>query len=312
MKTCPRCGSRMDDAQSRCGACGADYLEAVVGSITSGVRTDEETLLQNLEAGLDPLKDVPLPTTGETLRRQLPALSGAAGVFFLAAAFATGANILLLAGAAALVLFAALLVARLRGRRPASRAERIVRAVRRIFEEDAAALRKRIGDQPQTDERIGTMQRRIDEAEERLAKAHASNRRKILAAALTVGALAAIGCGALAVRNQAACKAAEEYALRPGWMKLRDSYLSSPDNDEYGSPSTRTEVVRAMLDAGVTSEAETFFFDRCQGSVGDADCARMIALHYRNGGERDALEAFLGRIALRYDSDTRKIRSLKL
>lgn len=36
MKTCPACGTRMEDTQNLCPACGADYVEAVVNDITGG------------------------------------------------------------------------------------------------------------------------------------------------------------------------------------------------------------------------------------------------------------------------------------
>lgn len=311
MKTCPLCGQRLDDAQSRCGACGADYAEAVVASITAGIDSDADTLLANLEQGLEPLAGAPMPTSGDTFRKYLPVLCGAAALFCAAAAFATGAYLFLLPGAAALVVLLALLAARMRGRQPISRGERIVRAVQNIFTEDVASLRKRLGESPDTEARIGQLQQRIDQTAERLAQAHARNWKKLRTAALVVGAAACVGCGWLAVRNHAARQAAAAYARQPEWVKLRDSYLASPDNDEYGSPEARTGVLQAMLDAEATAEAETFFFEQCQGKVGDADCARLIALHYRKAGRQEALNAFTDRVSLRYDSDTRKIRSLK-
>lgn len=311
MKTCPVCGFRMEDAASRCTSCGADYADAIVASITSGLESDTDSQLANLEEGLQPLEGVPTPTMGETLGKLLPDLCGATALFCAAALLLTGANLFILPGAAALVALLSLLIPRMRGRRPVSRGERIVRAVRCIFAEDVAAVRSRIGEAPDAEARIERMQRRIDQAGERVAEAHARNRKKILTAALIIGAVACIGCGWLAVRNHAARKAAAEYALQPEWVKLRDSYLASPDNDEYGSPEAREQVLRAMLDARETAQAETFFFAHCQGKVGDAACARLIALRYREAGEKEALDAFVDRLSLRYDSDTRKLRALK-
>ena len=56
--------------------------------------------------------------------------------------------------------------------------------------------------------------------------------------------------------------------------------------------------------------AEDFFFAHCQGKVGDADCAMLIAGHYKAKKDAVALDAFVGKVSLRYDSDTQKVKSL--
>lgn len=48
-----------------------------------------------------------------------------------------------------------------------------------------------------------------------------------------------------------------------------------------------------------------------QGRMGDVDCALLIARHYKTHNDAEALGAFTDRVKLRYDSDTRKVKSLK-
>ena len=66
----------------------------------------------------------------------------------------------------------------------------------------------------------------------------------------------------------------------------------------------------AMLADGQGAAAEDFFFAHCQGKVGDADCAMLIAGHYKAKKDAVALDAFVGKVSLRYDSDTQKVKSL--
>ena len=61
---------------------------------------------------------------------------------------------------------------------------------------------------------------------------------------------------------------------------------------------------------GQGAAAEDFFFAHCQGKVGDADCAMLIAGHYKAKKDAVALDAFVGKVSLRYDSDTQKVKSL--
>ena len=62
--------------------------------------------------------------------------------------------------------------------------------------------------------------------------------------------------------------------------------------------------------ATTNMRAEDFFFAHCQGKVGDADCAMLIAGHYKAKKDAVALDAFAGKVSLRYDSDTQKVKSL--
>ena len=81
-------------------------------------------------------------------------------------------------------------------------------------------------------------------------------------------------------------------------------------DDEYAGKDLRIAVVRAMLADGQGAAAEDFFFAHCQGKVGDADCAMLIAGHYKAKKDAVALDAFVGKVSLRYDSDTQKVKSL--
>ena len=291
----------MEDSQHLCPDCGADYVEAVVNDIASGAGADSRLMLASLEEGLAGLDAVPLPALGDTARKMLPALCAAALVFCLLAGVATGANIFYLLVAVALVPLAVSLLARMQGKLRLSAGEVVVRAAARVFAEDAASVRERFAGDAEVLARLDAMQLRLDDAQ---------NRRKVTVIAAVVLICCSAGAGALAVRNHAARKAQAAYAAQPEWVRLRDSYADAAGDDEYAGKDLRIAVVRAMLADGQSAAAEDFFFAHCQGKVGDADCAMLIAGHYKAKKDAVALDAFVGKVSLRYDSDTQKVKSL--
>lgn len=310
MKTCPACGYGMEDSQNLCPDCGADYVAAVVSDITSGTGGDARLLLASLEEGLAGLDSVPQPSPGDTARKMLPALCAAVLLFCLLAGVATGANIFYLLAAVALVPLAAALLARIQGKLRLSAGEVVVTAAARVFAEDAASVRERFAGDAEVLARLEAMQLRLDDAFAQQAAAHARNRRKVTVVAAVVLACCCVGAGALAVRNHAVRRAEAAYAAQPEWVKLRDSYTGTAGDDEYAGKDLRIAVVRAMLADGQGAAAEDFFFAHCQGKVGDVDCAMLLAGHYKDKEDAAALEAFTGKVSLRYDSDTRKVKSL--
>ena len=292
----------MEDSQHLCPDCGANYVEAVVDDIASGAGADSRLMLASLEEGLAGLDAVPLPALGDTARKMLPALCAAALVFCLLAGVATGANIFYLLAAVALVPLAVSLLARMQGKLRLSAGEVVVRAAARVFAEDAASVRERFAGDAEVLARLDAMQLRLDDALARQASAHAQNRRKVTVIAAVVLICCSAGAGALAVRNHAARKAQAAYAAQPEWVRLRDSYADAAGDDEYAGKDLRI--------AGQGAAAEDFFFAHCQGKVGDADCAMLIAGHYKAKKDAVALDAFVGKVSLRYDSDTQKVKSL--
>lgn len=297
----------MSDAQNLCSACGADYVGAVVDDIAAGSKADPGLVLAGLEESLAGLESAPMPALGETARKMLPLLSGAALAFCLLSGMLAGAAVFYLLAFAALIVLAM----SMRKRERLSAGEVVVRAAAQVFAEDAASVRERFADNAEAMARLDAIKLRIDDALAAQAAAHARNRKKVIRIAAVVLALCCAGVGALAVRNHAVRKAEAAYAAQPEWVKLRDRYLASADDDRDGDPELRLSAVHAMLDAGESAAAEEFFFAHSQGNIGDVDCALLIARHYKTNNDAEALGAFTKSVKLRYDSDTRKVKSLK-
>ncbi len=321
----------MEDSRTTCPACGTDYLQATIAGITGSARNsssgnaditaaannsdeyDATLLLSGLEEGLRVLDTASLPTLAETLaqKRIKAQIYGGITLFGLIAGFAAGAPFFYIVAILAVIPCITAIIAHMRHCEALGNGEKIIHAAARIFTEDAASMRSRFADNPMVIEQLDAMQQRIDQALTVQAERHVSNAKKIRIIALVLLILACIGAGALAIRNHAARKAEAEYAAQPEWIKLRDSYLAEATNDAHSGNKARTEVVQAMIKAAETTAAEEFFFAHCQGKVGDIDCALLIANNYRKQQNHNALNAFADKVKLRYDSDTRKIQTLK-
>lgn len=316
MKTCPECGAQLSDKQEICPACGANYLEATIASITGNAGTTESDtammLLNGMEDSLRVLDSVSKPTLGDTLRRMaLPIWGGAVVACVIAGLLCKALFFYLLAIAPAVPFVKALVLTLLR-RQSMAQGERVALATAKVFAEDAEKMRAEYAGSVQIIDRIDAMQEKVNKALASLEKSHKRNRIIIIVIASIVLAFFTVGVGALAIHNFKNRKAEAEYAALPEWVKARDSYLASDQNDEYGDNSLRMNVITLMLEANEEAAAEGFFLDNCMGYVGDADCALLIIDHYHKTGNKDALNIFIDRLKLRYDSDTQKLRKLKL
>lgn len=309
MKTCPVCGVQMPDQATACGACGADYATAVVQDIAGGADADATLMLSTLDEGLVRVDNAPLPAMDDTLRRRLPIVCVILLVFFALSGFFAQANIFyILAVVMAIALVWSLVAC---GKKSLSPGEVIIRAAGRVFTEDAADLRARFAGDDHVTTALDSMQERLDNALALQTATHARNSRMLWIILAVVLVLGAAGVGSLAVRNRAANKAAAEYAAQPAWFKLRDTYLNAGVPDEATGKAMREQVVQAMVEAGEGAQAEEFFFAHCQGQIGDVDCATAIARCYRAQNDTEAFKVFTGKLKLRYDSDTRKVKNLQ-
>lgn len=314
MNTCPDCGTLIPDGALRCDCCGRAVAGSGGGTAAAapspaGGDEDVRIAINSMRAGLAEIENAPLPAAGDTLRLMTPLLCLCAAAYLVLAGVLTCAPIFYIAAAAAAIFGAVKLMQRRNGRIPVGEGQAAVNAAIRIFDEDCAKLLA--GHTLTDDERssIEALRNKAVAALHRQQAGHAANRRRIAVVAAAVLAAVSVAVGALAIRNRSARAAEAEYARLPEWVKLRDAYIEA-GNDEFSDNSLRMAVIGAMLSAGQTDEAEGFFFGQCQGCVGDRECAEAIAGYYRSAGRTEALRDFVGRISLRYDSDTKALRTL--
>jgi hypothetical protein len=183
-------------------------------------------------------------------------------------------------------------------------------ATTNVFEENSKAILAKHKNNEVIVKRLEAVQSRLAEIKAVHAKKDRENRRTIWIITAICAVLFTAGVSVLAVEKYKVRKAEAEYAMLPTWVKVRDNFIASEYNNEYGDSAARIVVLTEMLNANQEAEAEKFFFEYCMGNVGDFDCAKFIIEHYRKENNAAAVEAFTGKLKLRYESDTTKAKQL--
>lgn len=325
MKHCPSCGATLSDQQNTCPSCGGDYLTLSIQSIsgdTNMVQIEQPTsasnssnsnapmLLDYMENSLETVASLGLPTLRDSFKKMSNGIYNIASVVQLLSGIATE-NIIFF-GLAGLLIGTSVFtsIRKVKKQVQGGKSAAVLAATTNVFEENAKSILLNNKGNEAITKRLEAVQGRLAEIKAVHEKQDKDNRRLIwiITAVCTVVFLA--GVSVLAVKNYKTRKAEIEYAQLPTWVKVRDNFIVSEYNDEYGDNTARLYVLTEILNAKEEGEAEKFFFDYCMGNVGDFDCAKLIIEHYRKSNNTAAVEAFAGKLNLRYESDTQKAKKL--
>lgn len=323
MKSCPKCGANLSDNQNICPQCGGDYvqlsIEGITGKRESNVTTNADSpandanapmLLEYMENNIESATSLTPPSLRESFNQVADKVNGIAGILQIVAGIMTDGAVFYVLGAA-FTGISALASWRVRKRSTViGKNAAILTATSNVFEQNTKSILDKHSDDPAIVERINTLQTRLAEVKKKHEEKHRANTKSIWIITAICAAIFAVGVGTLTVKTYKVRKAEAEYAAQPTWVKVRDAYITSEYNDEYGDNSARIYVLTEMLNAGQMAAAESFFFDYCMGNVGDYDCAELIIKRYRADNDKASLEVFVERLDLRYDSDTQKAKQL--
>ena len=322
MKHCPKCGATLSDQQNICPSCGGDYLMLSIQGIagdttvltieqpTPAQNSESPMLLDYMENSIDTVASLGLPTLRDSFKKMSNGVYNIASVVQLLSGIATE-NVIFFVLAGLLIgtsVFTSL--RKVKKQVQGGKSAAILTATTNVFEENAKSILLKHKDNEAITKRLEAVQGRLAEIKAVHEKKDKDNRRLIwiITAVCTLVFLA--GVSVLAVNNYKTRKAEMEYAQLPNWVKVRNNFINSEYNHEYGDNTARLYVLTEILNAKVESEAEQFFFDYCMGNVGDFDCAKLIIEHYRKANNAAAVEAFVGKLNLRYESDTQKAKKL--
>ena len=322
MKHCPKCGATLSDQQNICPSCGGDYLMLSIQGIagdttvltieqpTPAQNSESPMLLDYMENSIDTVASLGLPTLRDSFKKMSNGVYNIASVVQLLSGIATE-NVIFFVLAGLLIgtsVFTSL--RKVKKQVQGGKSAAILTATTNVFEENAKSILLKHKDNEAITKRLEAVQGRLAEIKAVHEKKDKDNRRLIwiITAVCTLVFLA--GVSVLAVKNYKTRKAEMEYAQLPNWVKVRNNFINSEYNHEYGDNTARLYVLTEILNAKVESEAEQFFFDYCMGNVGDFDCAKLIIEHYRKANNAAAVEAFVGKLNLRYESDTQKAKKL--
>lgn len=139
------------------------------------------------------------------------------------------------------------------------------------------------------------------------SKRKAQARKNLLLWAVIVGIVVILSSvGTCGVKEQVA---ETTKSAKAAWIEALEQFKAAGVNDEYDAEA-RTQVLRAVLDAGEVAEAERFFRDYCMGLMGDTECAKQIVTYHLGKGNAEAATAFVEQCKLRYESDVTKLKNL--
>ncbi len=293
------------------GAANADELTSATPIGYSANHDSTPALIQYMESGVDNIISLGLPTFRDSFSKMSKGVSSVAAVLQMMAGVACENVIfyVLAIGIIGVTLFSSFKT--VKQRTSGSKSDAVIKATANVFEENYKTLMAKHKDNPELVRRLDAMKGRLTEAKAAHNRKHAENKRKIWIITAVCSVLFIAGVTPLAINNYKENKAEAEYAQQPTWIKVRDAYISSEYNNEYGDNSARLYVITEMLNADQSAAAEEFFFGYCMGYVGDFDCAKLIIERYRSRKEVAALESFQQRLELRYDSDTQKAKQIK-
>ena len=296
MALCPRC--RKADIpllSKKCPLC---------GYIVDGEKAEE--MVGTLERLLLDIKNLPKPTFIDSIREVLYIVVPVLTLYFVVLALISDAGFFWILGGAggAASLWSAVRKIWTHFKPSANRFQQL----KNEYEYHAGVARRSFGKDGEVARLINDLSAEIAGVEAE----HAAARRRCLYMWLAAGtilfALAATGV----ITTKSAADDGKAPSERPaeGWQAKVDAFRASPDNNEYGDNAARLAVLEEILRNGEMGAAEDFFFECCQGNVGDLECARAIVRAYMADGQTAEAMGFVNRVALRYASDAGKLKKM--
>lgn len=331
MKKCPRCGATLTDQQQICPSCGGDYVQlsiqgisgqaddgdSVPITVSSEPDSDEHrrkpsvsvisTLLSMMQSAVN---DIVMPTIRESFGKiEKNVVAGMFGLNTLSGV-SSGSKIFYIVAAICLIRFVYSFAKKQKSGGVMGKSEAKIKATSNVFEDNIKTIKEKCHGDAETMKQVEILQGKLNEAKAAYDKQDRKNRRNIWMITGVCAMLIIAVAVPLSIDNIKTKIAEAEYAQQPDWVKVRDNYINSEYNDEFGDNSARIYVLTEMLNAEQYDAAESFFFDYCMGNVGDFDCAKFIIERYRKAGNDSSAEAFKQKLSLRYDSDTQRAKKL--
>lgn len=313
MAQCPRCKEEMPLLSKVCPVCG------YVMNDGDDSPTAEE-LVNRLEELLLRSKNMPKPSFAASLRNMLFVLFLVLALYFVVLALISEAGLFWLLGIACGVVALYLLVRKLTKRTISAGAfERL----KNEYEYQERLARRSFGKNIEVSRLIKEITSEINavEAEHLAARRRSRTLWLVFAVVVIVVAAGGIFSTDLASRDEAPAteqslpggessgEAAAEGEAAP-WKARVAAFAASSDNSEYGDNAARLSVLDEILKYNAFDAAEEFFFTYCQGKMGDLECARKVVGSYLAADRKADAAAFAGRVALRYASDTAKLKKM--
>jgi len=269
-----------------------------------------EKLIGELEEVLLRFKSIPRPTFVKSISKLTYIVFPILAVYLLVLALMSDARIFWATGGLTALLSIYSIIRRALGKLGNDPVQAEFLRLKNAHEHLDGILRNRYQNDKSVRQRLGEIAAEIADIEAAHRQANRHNLYKWIGVGV-VGVLLATGGVFTVDKRVSEVEAAQTPTTEEDWMAVIAEFKATPANDEYAENTGRMELLTCMLDAGRIEVAERFFFECCQGKVGDFDCAQAVMRYHIDEAQNlEAAMKFANKVLLRYGSDKKRLKQM--
>ncbi len=302
MPLCPRCKEEIPLLVKVCPCC---------GYVVSG-NDDEapEKLIGELEEVLLRFKSIPRPTFVKSISKLTYIIFPILAVYLLVLALMSDARVFWATGGLTALLSIYSIIRRALGKLGNDPVQAEFLRLKNAHEHLDGILRNRYQNDKSVRKRLGEIAAEIADIEAAHRQANRHNLYKWIGIGIIAVLLATGGVFTVDKRVSEA-EAAQTPTTEEDWKAVIAEFKTTPANDEYAENTGRMELLTRMLDADQIEVAERFFFECCQGKMGDFDCAQVVMRYHIDEAQNlEAAMKFANKVLLRYGSDKKRLKQM--
>lgn len=307
MPLCPQCNEDIPLLVKVCPCCG--YI------VPGNEEESAEKLVGELESVLLRIKSLPRPTFVKSVSRLICIVLPILAVYLFVLALMSDARIFWVMGGLSAILSIYTIIRRALGKLGNDPVKAEFLLLKNAHEHLDGVLRNRYKNDKSVRQRLGEISAEIADVEAAHRKANRLNLYKWIVVGVVCGFLAGGGIFSVDKRVNSDRDPVAETMLEPvseaDWKEAVKAFKETPANDQYADNAGRMTLLKQLLAAGRTTIAEGFFFECCQGKMGDFDCAQTLMRYYIDEAhDLEAAMKFADKVILRYGSDKERLKKM--
>lgn len=269
-----------------------------------------EKLIGELEAVLLRFKSIPRPTFLKSISQLTYIILPILAVYLFILALMSDARIFWATGGLSAIMSIYTIIRHALGKLGNDPVKAEFLRLKNAHEHLDGVLRNRYRNDKSVRQRLGEISLEIADVEAAHRKANRHNLYKWIGVGIVCALLATGGVFSVDKRvNDVESEQAQTPVTEADWKEVVKTFKTTAANDEYADNAGRMELLKQLLDAGQITLAERFFFESCQGKMGDFDCAKMVMrYHIDETHDLEAAVKFANKVMLRYGSDKERLK----